>query len=163
MKSKTFTVFLVAALLSTALFASFSSLADPGTTGNIIGQIKDSKGNAGVSITVALSNGMNTTTAINGGFEFTNVPAGNYSITADFNGRTITKNVTVNAGQTTDLGTLGNGIRLISIIILIVGILIAIAIVAVIVMLLLGRRRKRKQNEEMERKRMDQQIPQGPQ
>jgi parallel beta-helix repeat protein len=75
--------------------------------GVIEGVIKDVAGNAIAHATVTLSNGMTTTTDVNGHFVFDNVTAGTYDLTISKDGyATITRSVSTYAGQTSDLGSL---------------------------------------------------------
>jgi cobalamin biosynthesis Mg chelatase CobN len=84
--------------------SSFATLRDEGT---ISGVIRDADGNPVVNATVALSNGMSTTTDSNGHFELTGVPSGSYTLTVTKDGyRTITQTVNTSAGASTALETL---------------------------------------------------------
>ena len=72
------------ALLSTVLIAvssmGASASGTTGTTGSIVGQVEDPKGDPIANFTVTLSNGMTATTSANGRFAFAYVPAGNYTL-----------------------------------------------------------------------------------
>jgi hypothetical protein len=75
--------------------------------GNITGMIKDASGNILANTTVALSNGLTTTTDADGAFSFENVTVGSYTLTVSKSGyQTYTQNVSMTAGETTALGLL---------------------------------------------------------
>jgi parallel beta-helix repeat protein len=75
--------------------------------GSISGTIEDASGNAIANATVTLSNGMTTTTDVNGHFVFDNVTAGTYDLTIAKDGyATITKSVSTSAGVINDAGIL---------------------------------------------------------
>jgi hypothetical protein len=83
---------------------SFTTMKNEGM---IEGAIKDADGNPIANATVTLSNGMTTTTDVNGQFSFENVPSGNYTLNATKAGlKPITQSVSASAGQTNELGAL---------------------------------------------------------
>ncbi len=158
MRPKALAHLLLAAILISLLVATLPGIANAaGTTGTIVGHVDRAGirgGSAVENATVTLSNGMNTTTDSNGSFEFDNVPAGNYTLTVVNNGRTaLTRDVSVIAGQTLDLGTLTLGAGIMGLIFIIVIPLIVVIVVVVIVVYLLMRRRRRKKNELLSRQR----------
>ena len=83
---------------------SFSTLKDEGT---VAGTIRDQNGNALANVTVTLSGGRTTMTDANGHFLFENVAAGDLTVMVELDGyETLTRNITVTAGVTNDLGEL---------------------------------------------------------
>ncbi len=84
--------------------ASFTTLKNEGT---VSGTVKDADGNAVANATVTLSNGMSTTTDVNGYFEFVGVPTGSYTLNVTKDGFVmLSQTVNAVAGQTTDLAAL---------------------------------------------------------
>jgi uncharacterized membrane protein len=134
-----------------------------GTSGSIVGSVERSgfRGGDATPIdnaTVTLSNGMSTITNSSGGFEFSNVSEGNYTLTVIDNGRTVlTKDIMVTAGQTLDLGKLSVGGGIFGLLFVVLIPLIIIAVVVVIVIYWLRKRKKRKENELLNRQRQEQQ------
>ncbi len=90
-------------VLSAILLPAFSLNVAAGGTGNIVGEVTDANGNLIPFFPVMLSNGWSIKTDSNGSFEFSDVTDGTYTVTA---GDLVSKNVTVTAGQTTDVGTI---------------------------------------------------------
>jgi hypothetical protein len=85
-------------------YETFTTMKDECT---ISGIVKDADGNAVANATVTLSNGVSTTTDVNGYFELTAVPSGSYTLTITKDGfQTVTQTVSTEAGETTDLATL---------------------------------------------------------
>ena len=81
---------------------SFTTMKNEGV---IEGVIKDANGNPLANATVTLSNGMVTTTDLNGHFIFENVTAGTYTLNATKAGfAPITQTVSASAGQTNYIG-----------------------------------------------------------
>ncbi len=88
----------------TAMTSSFTTMKNECT---ISGIVKDKDGNAIANATVTLSNGMTTTTDVNGRFEFTAVPSGTYTLNVTKDGfQTITQTISAVAGQSTALETM---------------------------------------------------------
>jgi hypothetical protein len=84
---------------------SFTTLKDEGT---VTGTITGANGEPLVGATITLSNGMTATTDSNGYFAFASVPSGSYTLTVTKDGyENMTQTVSVSAGQTTALGSLG--------------------------------------------------------
>ena len=161
---------LIVTLLSTVLITSSCNGATVGssTTGNIVGTINDLRGNAEANVSVILSNStgsIRTTTNASGGFEFNNVTAGNYVITVSISGRTaLTKDVTVTAGQTNNVGTLtvNEGIRTLFLIIIpIVLIIVIIVIVILVIHHIRKKKKKKKENEELYRQQQEEEQQKG--
>ena len=164
MKSKIPVNFIIIALILCLFVTVFSSAGSAaGTSGGIVGSVERNgfRGGADTPIdnaTVTLSNGMSTITNSSGGFEFSNVSEGNYTLTVIDKGRTVlTKDVMVTAGQTLDLGNLSIGGGVFGLLFVVLIPLVIIVVVVVIVIYWLRKRKKRKENELLNRQRQEQQ------